>query len=74
MKKSWKDKQRDQRRMAFVVMGVILSLSGIGALLRGNLFYREWRGMSAFAPLELLIGLALIGFGLFGFRNSATRN
>jgi hypothetical protein len=74
MKPPWKAKQRKQRRTAFIVTGTILSLLGVGTLLHGSIFYRDWRGLNAFAPLEILLGLAIVGFGLFGFRDSATRN
>jgi hypothetical protein len=74
VKPAWKAKQRKQRRTALVVAGTILSLSGVSTLLRGNFFYQSWRGLNVFAPFEILFGLVIIGFGLFGFRDSATRN
>jgi predicted transporter len=70
----WKEKQHIQRRIALVVIGVILLLLAVGTLISGNLFYRDWRGLNAFAPIEGLIGLFLVGIGVFGFRKQRTRN
>jgi hypothetical protein len=74
MKTAWKTKQYAQRRMALVVIGVVLLLSGFGTLGRGNLFYQDWRGLNVFAPFAILIGLIALGFALVGFRNAETRN
>jgi predicted transporter len=68
MTRAWKDNQRTHRKAALIVAGAILLLVSAGTLLNGKLFYRDWRDLNVFAPVEILFSLFLIGAGIFGFR------
>ena len=50
---------------AILVALMIIGTGSIPLLLKGNLFYSNWRGALVFAPLAVLVGIFLLYLILF---------
>jgi hypothetical protein len=54
-----------RQRMFLAVAGLVVLLPGLMAVLRGGSGYIDYRGLIAFAPVMVLVGVLIIAIAVF---------
>ena len=60
-------------RLGFGLLGLALVFTGLAPLLRGAKFYETYWGGAAFAPIILIIGVAVLLLATIGWKRIARR-
>ena len=62
-----------RQRLFFAVVGLVVLLPGLMALLRGGNGYVDYRGLVAFAPAMILVGVLLIAIAFLKGKPARTK-
>jgi hypothetical protein len=59
-------------RISLAVVGLVVLLPGLTALLRGGTGYIDYRGLVAFAPAMVVVGVLMIAIAILKGKSSRT--